>query len=277
LELQHEFGNDVVFYFYHNPECNFFKKVGVYQDLVMLLREGWTRPRHYTDAKWEAWTQGTRNPEKPIWGEILGDLRVLGIQASKEEILAGREITVSDSGKIEIAFIADADNLWPDGQPRKIIAKILHPANRDITIFQPCVELSNPDETGFIRLNAWARKMYGFDPIAKWRLYRFSPFYGKGAMRLAPYAEQVIKKEALHPGRAASHDFQESLHASSVLVEDAYILEKTFSNKLSELIRSAQWLWGDMETVAQYFLKDFSPGRKEHLWMLLRVAVGPLV
>ncbi|GEM_PF-1274336 len=277
LELQHEFGTDVIFYFYRNPDCNFFKKVGIYQDLIMLLREGWTRPGHYTDAKWEAWTWGTRNPEKPIWSEILGDLRTLGIQASREEILAGRDITVSDSGKIEIALIADADNLWPAGQPRKIIAKMLHPSNCDITIFQPCIEVSNPNDTWFIRLNAWSRKMYGFDPIAKWRLYRFSPFYGKGGMRLAPYAEKVIKREVLHPEKAASHDFQESLYVSSVLVEDSYILEKTFSNKLSELTRGAQWLWGDMETVAQYFFKDFSPGRKEHLWMLLRVTIGPLV
>lgn len=277
LELQDEFGSDAVFYFYRNPDCNFFKKAGIFQDLVMLLREGWTRPRHYTDAKWDPWTQGTRNPEKPIWGEILGDLRALGIQAGKEEILAGRDITLSETGKIEIAFLADADNLWPAGQPRKLVAKMLHPDNHPITIFQPCIELSNPNETRFIRLTAWARKMYGFDPIAKWRLYRFSPFYGKGAIRLASYAENIITNEVIHPGKAASHDFQESLYTASVLVEDVYILERTFSNKLSELIRGTQWLWGDMETVRQYLPQNFSPGRKEHLWMLLRVVIGPFV
>lgn len=277
LEMQDEFGTDTVFYFYRNPDCDFLNKMGIFQDLVMLLREGWTRPRHYTEDKWKEWVNATRDPQKPVWSEILGDLRVLGIQAGREAILTGQDIGVSMNGKIDIAFIADADNEWPAGQPLKIAAKMLHPANSHITIFQPCIEVSNPDETRFIRLNTLARKMYGFDPIAKWRLYRFSPFYGKGAIRLAPYADQVIKKEALHPGKAASHDFQESLYVTSVLVEDAYILERTFSNKLSELLRSSQWLWGDMETVEQYFLKDFSPGRREHLWMLLRVAMGPLI
>lgn len=277
LEMQSEFGTDTVFYFYRNPECDFLNKVGIFQDLVMLLREGWTRPRHYTENKWKEWVNDTRNPQKPVWNEILGDLRVLGLQAGKEPILTGQDISVSANGKIDIAFIADADNEWPAGQPLKIAAKMRHPANAHITIFQPCIEISNPDETRFIRLNTLARKMYGFDPIAKWRLYRFSPFYGKGAVRLAAYAEQVIKKEALHPGKAASHDFQESLYVTSVLVEDAYILERTFSNKLSELLRGSQWLWGDMETVEQYFFKEFSPGRREHLWMLLRVAMGPLI
>ena len=277
LEMQNEFGSDTVFYFYRNPECDFFNKVGVFQDLVMLLREGWTRPRHYTDDKWKEWVQASRDPQKPIWSEILGDLNALGIRTAKEKILTGQDITLSDKAKIDIAFIADADNEWPAGQPLKIAAKMRHPANSHITIFQPCIEVSNPDETRFIRLNTLARKMYGFDPIAKWRLYRFSPFYGKGAIRLSTYADEVIKKEALHPGKAASHDFQESLYVTSVLVEDAYILERTFSNKLSELLRGSQWLWGDMETVEQYFLKDFSPGRKEHLWMLLRVAIGPLI
>ncbi len=208
LEMQREFGTDTVFYFYRNPECDFFNKVGIFQDLVMLLREGWTRPRHYTDDKWKEWVNDTRDPQKPVWSEILGDLTALGIRTAKEKIFAGHDITVSDSGKIDIAFIADADNEWPAGQSLKIAAKMLHPANSHVTIFQPCIEVSNPDETRFIRLNTMARKMYGFDPVAKWRLYRFSPFYGKGAIRLAAYADEVIKKEALHPGKAASHDFQ---------------------------------------------------------------------
>jgi hypothetical protein len=275
--LQGEFGEDVVFYFHRNPECDFFKKLGIYQDLVMLLLEGWTRPRHYTDPKWAPSVRGTRDPSKPVWDEILGDVNTLGIHGSAADILAGREVTVPKDDRVEIAFVADADNVWPAGQPRKIVAKILHPANRLVSIFQPGIELSNPDDNGFIRMNAWAREMYGFDPVAKWRLYRFSPFYGKGAMNLPRYAEDIIKAEALDPGRAASHDFQESLHTPTVLVEDSFILEKTFSNKLSELTRGAQWLWGDMETVRQFLLRHFDAGRKEHLWMLARIAVGPLV
>jgi len=57
-------------------------------------------------------------------------------------------------------------------------------------------------------------------------------------------------------------------------LEDAYVYEKTFSNKVSELTRGSQWLWGDMETTGQYILKRFSAGRKQHLWTLLRIIIG---
>ena len=58
--------------------------------------------------------------------------------------------------------------------------------------------------------------------------------------------------------------------------KDVYILENTFSNKVAELKRDAQWRWGDMETVRQFFLKKFAAGRKTHLYVLLRGLIGDL-
>lgn len=275
LKLQKEFGDDVVFYFHRSVECDFFKKLGIYQDFVLFLMEGATRPRHYMEPKWEPWAKGTRNAGKPLWDIILGDISALGIKGAKEDILAGKEVEVDRNNRVQLAFVSDADNLWPKGSVRKIVAKMHHPANKDVSIYQPGIEIINPEENGFIRLNSWARQMYGFDRISRWRLYRFSPFYGKGAMNLVPYLRDIVYKEALHPGKAASHDFQESLHCESVLLEDVYVFEKTFSNKVSELTRGSAWLWGDMETTGQYLSKRFDAGRKQHLWTLARIIVGP--
>lgn len=273
-KLQKEFGEDCVFYFHRNVKCDFFKKLGIYQDFVMFLMEGATRPKSYVGPQWTPWVKGTRNPSEPLWDIVLGDVKALGIQGATEDILAGKDVVVDANNRVELAFVSDADNLWPKGQVRKMVAKMLHPDNQEISIWQPGIEIVNPEDNGFIRLNSWARQMYGFDRIARWRLYRFSPFYGKGAMRLSPYMRDIVKKEPLHPAKAASHDFQESLHAESVLLEDAYVYEKTFSNKVSELTRGAQWLWGDMETTGQYILKPFSAGRRQHLWTLLRIIIG---
>jgi hypothetical protein len=107
-------------------------------------------------------------------------------------------------------------------------------------------------------------------------MFHFSPFYGKGCMKLDNYVRDILKAEPLHPGKAASHDFQEALWTPTVLTEDVYILENTFSNKVAELKRDAQWRWGDMETVRQFFFKKFSVGRKAHLYVLLRGLIGDL-
>jgi len=274
--LEKEFGEDVVFYFHRNPKSDFFKKLGIYHDAIMLLYEGWTRPKTYVNGRWEKWTKGTRNPEEPIFDEIIGDINALGLECSKKDIINGREVAVRQGEKPQISIVCDADNVWPAGSVRKIVAKMLHPENREIVIYQPSIEVSNPNENIYIRLNVLAREMIKFDPIARWRIYHFSPFYGKGAMQIEGYVRDVIRREALHPGRAASHDFQESLKAWTALIEDVYIYEKTFSNKLSELTRSAQWGWGDLETVCQFIYKKFEAGRKSHLCALLRLLIGNL-
>lgn len=276
-QLQEKFGDDVVYYLHRNPKCDFFKKVGILEDAIMLLFYGWTKPRVYTSKKWDTWTKGTRNPTEPIFDEILGEVSALGVEASAEDIVKGNEIIVDEKKKIRIAFVCDADNYWTSGQIRKMVAKILHPDNKDIVIYQPSIEISNPEDNGYIKLTVLARLMYGFDSLVKWRVFRFSPFYGKGAIVIEPYIDRIILKEWLHPCRAASHDFQESLNAWTVLVEDVYIMEKTFSNKISELIRNAQWIWGDLETVKQFLFKNFQAGRKTHLFVLLRNVIGPLV
>jgi len=275
-DLETQFGEDVVFYFHRNPRSDFFKKLGIYQDAIMLLYEGWTRPKTYIGRRWEKWTKGTRNPEQPIFDEIIGDISALGIDGSNEDIINGREVAIREGERPKISIVCDADNVWPRGSIRKIAAKVLHPENREIVIYQPAIEISNPDEDSYIKLNVLAREMIKFDPIARWRMYHFSPFYGKGAMQIEGYVRDVIKREAIHPGKAASHDFQESLRAWTALVEDVYIYEKTFSNKLSELTRSAQWGWGDMETVGQFMFKKFEPGRKSHLYALVRLLIGNL-
>jgi len=276
-DLEAQFGDDVVFYFHRNPRSDFFKKLGIYQDAIMLLYEGWTKPKTYVGKEWEKWTKGTRNPEQPIFDEIIGDTNALGIEGSKQDIINGREVAIRESERPEISIVCDADNVWPRGSIRKIAAKVLHPENREIVIYQPAIEVSNPNEDSYIRLNVLAREMIKFDPIARWRMYHFSPFYGKGAMQIEGYVRDVIKREAIHPGKAASHDFQESLRAWTALVEDVYIYEKTFSNKLSELTRSAQWGWGDMETVSQFLFKKFEPGRRSHLYALVRLLIGNLL
>ncbi|MCM8778281.1 MAG: hypothetical protein NC898_03550 [Candidatus Omnitrophica bacterium] len=273
-KLQNEFGDKTVFYFHRNPACDFFKKVGILQDALMLLYEGKTRPYNYQDKIWENWAKGTRNPTLPIWDEILGDVQALGLQGTLSDILNGKEIKVDRNCLINIAIVSDADNYWPKGQIRKLVAKIVHPENKDFIIWQPSIELTNPREDRFIQLCSWARRMYEFDPVAKWRLFIFNPFYGKGAIQVEGYVREVIKTEWLHPGKSASHDFQESLKAWCVLCEDVYIYEKSFSNKLSELLRVVQWDWGDLETVRRFLLKPFAPGRKTHLFVLLRRLIG---
>lgn len=276
--LQSEFGEDVVFYFHRNVKCDFFKKLGIYMDTLLLMYEGKSRPSVYTQTKWDAWTKGTRNPNEPLFDVILGNVQALGLQGTREDILAGRDVVVHPGNRVEIAFVSDADNVWPKGEVRKLIAKILHPENRHISIYQPTIRVSNPSENPFIKWTVLNREfVIRLQALIRWRLFHFSPFYGKGAMKLDNYIREIIQSEKLHPGRAASHDFQESLWTLSVLLEDVYIDEKTFSNKISELKRDAQWRWGDLETVRQYFWKPFEIGRKTHLYVLLRGILGDLV
>ena len=272
--LQAEFGADKVFYFHRNVKCDFFKKVGIYEDSIMLLHDGWTRPKHYISEKWQPFTKGLRNPGEPLFDDILGDISGLGIRGTVEDITKGREVSIDPKKRISIAIVQDADNIWPKGAVRKLVAKMAHPDNKDYTIYQPSIDISNPNDNKFINMAFIARQMYGFDPIAKWRVFNFSPFYGKGAMAVENYVRDIILKEPLHPAKAASHDFQEALHTWSVLLEDVYIWERTFSNKLAELTRTALWGWGDLETVKQFLLKPFQAGRKAHLFVLLRNVIG---
>ncbi len=276
-DFHKEFGEDIVYYFHRNHACDFFKKAGIYQDSIMLLYEGWTRPHHYIDKKWDPWTQGTRNPDEAVFDEIIGDVHALGLECEVDDILKGKDISVNKDKRPEISIVCDADNVWPKGQVRKLVAKILHPENKDIVIFQPLVEISNTDENLYVKLSVWGRDMVKFDILGKWRLYHFSPFYGKGAMRIGSYIRDVIKQEVLHPGKAASHDFQESLYAWTAYLEDVWVLEKSFPNKLAGLLRGALWQWGDLETVKQYLFKKTTPGRKAHirtlLYMLIREPV----
>ncbi|MDP8218848.1 MAG: hypothetical protein P9M03_09005 [Candidatus Theseobacter exili] len=274
--LQKTYGEDMVFYFHRNVKCDFFKKVGILLDSIMFLYEGWTKPELYTDQKWEKWAKGTRDQNEPMFDVILGDISSLGIKGSVADITSGKNVEVDKSERIELCFVSDADNVWPEGEVRKMVGKMLHPANRQISIFQPTIRVSNPDENKYINLTVLAREFEKFEPVGRWRLHRFSPFYGKGAMKLDNYIQDIALGEALHPGKAASHDFQEALKTPTVLTEDVYINEKTFSNKLSELKRNAQWLWGDMETVRQYILKNFESGRKAHLYILFRGIFGDL-
>lgn len=276
-QMQEKFGADTVFYFHRNVKCDFFKKLGIYEDAILFLYEGWTRPGHYIDSKWKQWAKETRNPELPLWDVIMGNVKSLGIEGSTEDILAGREIKIDKKKRIKLAFVSDADNVWPKGEARKLAAKMLHPDNADSVIWQPAIEISNPNDNYYIWFTNMARKMFCFSALAKWRIYRFSPFYGKGAMRVERYVRDIIKAEALHPGKAASHDFQEALKTWSVTTEDVHILEKTFSNKLSELKRSAQWAWGDLETVRQFIFNKYEPGRRSHLYTLLRGQIGDLI
>ncbi|MCM8784491.1 MAG: hypothetical protein NC818_07015 [Candidatus Omnitrophica bacterium] len=273
-KLQKEFGEKTVFYFHRNHACDFFKKVGILHDALILLYEGRTRPYNYQDKIWEPWTKGTRNREISIWDEILGDVEALGLKGKVSDILAGKNVEVDKNAIISVAIVSDADNYWPKGEVRKLVAKIVHPQNQDFIIWQPSIELTNTQEGRFIQMCSWARRMYEFDPVAKWRLFVFSPFYGKGALQVEGYVREIIKSEWLHPGKAASHDFQEALRAWTVLCEDVYIYEKSFSNKLAELMRVVQWDWGDLETVRRFLFKKFEAGKKTHLFVLLRRLIG---
>ena len=276
-QLQEKYGQDKVFYLHRNHKCDFFKKVGILHDAIMLIYEGWTRPKTYTSEKWAQATAGTRNPDEPIWDEIIGDVKALGIEDSVEDILKGKDVKVTKSSNFKIAVVCDADNFWQEQEFLKIASKVLNPDNEGFVIYQPSIEIVNPRENRFIYLTYLARRMYEFEPIARWRLFGFSPFYGKGVFNLPQYVDQVIKTEWLNPLKAASHDFQEALRAWCVLCEDAFIYERTFSNKLSELKRAAQWGWGDLETVRQFLFKKFQPGRKAHLFVLLRGLITCLV
>ena len=276
-ELQAGYGEDKVFYLHRNHDCDFFKKVGILHDAIMLIYQGQSSPKTYVGDKWQDITRGTRDPQKPIWDEIIGDIKSLGIEGSLEDVLKGIDVPVSKGNNFKIAIVSDADNFWEKGEFIKAASKVLHPANKDFVIYQPSIELINPRENKFVYLTSLARRMYAFEPVARWRLFGFSPFYGKGVFNLPQYAAQIIKTEWLNPAKAASHDFQEALRAWSVLCEDVFIYERTFSNKLAELKRAAQWGWGDLETVRQFILKKFQPGRRGHLFVLLRGLMATFV
>jgi len=276
-ELQQKYGEGTVFYFHRNVECDFFKKLGIYEDAILFLHEGATRPSHYTGKRWEKFAGGTRNPNKPLWDIILGNIKELGIRAEISEVLEGKDIEVDKDKRIKVAFVSDADNVWPKNGIRKMVAKILNPENKNFVIYQPRIEVQPPFKNLYTKISVIKREITGFLPKMRWRIFNFSPFYGKGAMEVSGYIEKVIKAEALHPAKAASHDFQETLFANCCLVEGCVILEGIFSNKISEIKRVSQWRWGDMETVKQFLFRKFSSGRKKHLFVLLRGLIEPII
>ncbi|MDP8233386.1 MAG: hypothetical protein P9M06_01095 [Candidatus Saelkia tenebricola] len=276
-ELQADYGQDKVFYLHRNHDCDFFKKVGILHDAIMFIYQGWSSPKTYLNDKSKNIPRVTRDPKKPIWDEILGDIKSLGIEGSLGDVLKGKDVSVLKRDDYKIAVVSDADNFWEKGEFIKVAAKILHDENKDFAIYQPSIELLNPRENKFVYLTYLARRMYEFEPIARWRLFGFSPFYGKGVFNLSRYVDEIIKTEWLNPEKSASHDFQEALRGWCVSCEDVFIYEKTFSNKLAELKRAAQWGWGDLETVRQFILKKFQPGRHGHLYVLLRGLMATLV
>lgn len=276
-EIQQKYGQGQVFYFHRNVECDFFKKLGIYEDAILFLYEGATRPSHYIDEKWEKWAGGTRNPQKPLWDIILGDIKELGIKTEVSDILAGKDIEVDKEKRIKVAFVSDADNVWPKNEIRHMVSKILHPENKDFVIWQPEIKVHPPFANLYTKISVLMREAIEFIPKLRWRLFNFSPFYGKGAMSVSGYVKDVIKAEALHPGKSASHDFQETLFTDCCRVEDCEIGEGIFSNKISEIKRVAQWRWGDMETVRQFLFRSFSIGRKKHLFLLLRGLIEPII
>jgi hypothetical protein len=269
-KMQKKYGEDIVFYLHRSNECNFAKKFGVYMDAFLLLSKGLTKPSIYKNIKWSVWVDDTRNSKNSIFDVVLGDISALGINAEVEDIVNGDKVEIDVKKKLEIAFISDADNVWEKGEVIKLIAKMKHAENKDITIFQPSIKISNSEENGYTKLSSWAKDMIKFDSIANWRLFHFAPFCGKGAINVNNYIEQIIDKEYLHPGRSASHDFQESLGAWTVLLEDVFIKENTFSNKSAEFTRKSQWQWGDWETIRQYWKTKFEKGRRSHLYALVR-------
>jgi len=276
-ELQDKYSDKTVFYFHRNKECDFFKKLGILEDACLFLYKGWTRPGHYISEKWQIVAKGTRDKNKPLWDIILGDISALGIKASVEDVLSGREVDIDEEKRVKVIFVSDADNVWSEGEIKKMVLKIVNPDNRKYVIFQPKIKVNSPYKNIYTKVSVIYRNITHFVPTLRWRLFNFSPFYGKGAMRVDDYIEKVILSEALNPAKAASHDFQETLFAMSALVEDVIVLEDIFSNKVSEIKRVAQWRWGDMETVRQFIFKKWETGRKKHLFVLLRGLIEPIV
>ncbi|MBU0651061.1 hypothetical protein KKC59_04030, partial [bacterium] len=273
-KLQKKIGKDVVFYLHRNKECNFLEKVGIFMDAVMLLTQGWTKPQKYTGAEWVEVSCGTRDTDTPIFDAALGDLSALGIEGSSEDIAKGNEIKITNEKKMDIAFISDTNIVWPKGEVVKVIAKMKHPLNKDVAIFQPCIEIKNSDENIFVKINSWSKDMGNFNRIANWRLFKFSPFYGSGAINVSNYIEQIIKTEWIHPSKAVSSNLQEVLKVETVLMEDVVVLEQSFSNKFAAFVSLCQYNGADIRDFKEFIVKNFEAGRRSVLYQFLRNMFG---
>ena len=206
---------------------------------------------------------------------MLGDVSSLGIQEDSSAIKKGLSITINETEKIEIALISDAQDFWPRQELMKILAKVKHTSNKNITIFQPRVRALDLKENSFVKIRSWAKEMLVFSLSAKWRLFGFSPSLGKCAINVNNYIEDIIKKGiVILPSSCKSAHIEESINTNSVLLEDVFVLEKIKDNKVSEFFSSICGLTKDLELIKKYLFKKMDFGKRSCIYKMIREMAG---
>jgi hypothetical protein len=256
-DLQNEFGKEVVYYFHRAPQAESPGKSGLCRDLTLLLDEGSSR-------------------ERP-WDEILGDVRSLGLRASREDVLTGLDAAISEDARIQFVSFCDQERQWPAGELNKVVSKALDPRNAGIAMFQPRVRIGNPDESGFARLAARSYSVNEFSTISEWRLYRSAPFLAGGLTRLRAYAKKTKESGLSHANKLGSPRPLEFSGLKTALLEDVFIQARVPADKFAALEKEKRALCYELLVLEECFLKHQSPDQREYLWTLLRKLAGPTV
>src|SRR3989339_128201 len=211
---------------------------------MQLFEEGYTKSRIYVDESHEHSMR-----DNPVFCAVVAtDLaKMLGHEKSHDtrdkaargelnesihrDILAGNDLKLTkDYGyRDKLSLLSDDKNIVLEvGETDKMLAIMLHPANKHIVMTTPHIVVTPPYIDGVPQSSWWWKLMKvsrdihnEFNARLMASIYgNGSAFFGKGVVRQGKYYQNVFKRETLSIARILSHDWQESIF--SVYTEALY-------------------------------------------------------
>ncbi len=211
---------------------------------MQLFEEGYTKSRIYVDESHEHSMR-----DNPVFCAVVAtDLaKMLGHEKSHDtrdkaargelnesihrDILAGNDLKLTkDYGyRDTLSLLSDDKNIVLEvGETDKMLAIMLHPANKHIVMTTPHIVVTPPYIDGVPQSSWWWKLMKvsrdihnEFNARLMASIYgNGSAFFGKGVVRQGKYYQNVFKRETLSIARILSHDWQESIF--SVYTEALY-------------------------------------------------------
>ncbi|MCM8782122.1 MAG: hypothetical protein NC828_03630, partial [Candidatus Omnitrophica bacterium] len=178
-----------------------------------------------------------RDPFELLFREIIGDTKVFKTGTGEQ---------------VKYAFVIDEDTSIPPGSIRKMIAKMAHPDNAHIVLFQPALKNTNAYDSMFTQADTWGREILRFNEFTNWRIFG-GITYGKFGVRIKEYVENVIDKEIVDP-TARSEDERPPLYVPAAGLVDVAWGDEPKRTFFQFVARMQEWTIGDIQTLLKEYL-----------------------
>ena len=214
-ELQARFGSDRVSYF-HRHSCmrNWERKRGGYMQFMLWLQQG-----ACADGLLKKDPRFPSIPSGCVFDELPPD----------PAMLRGAEYLL----------MSDSDTLWPRDSMRRLVGKLLHPANREYVILQTDIRPYNGNESVLNSAYSFFKDLFSRRGEGFWLIYRHLTFFGHGAVwRIDRFLDCMAGR--MREG-FLSHDIIEGFFARAALVTDVVTMEEWPPNLY--LLEKQQFRW----------------------------------